>query len=63
LPTSQKISSNLQGFLITSQVLLPSKGRGLVLSRSVKAGELLLVSKALFLAPADQIQYLGRSEV
>eukprot|EP00435_Cladocopium_sp_Y103_P018055 s4457_g4.t1 len=42
-------------------VLLPSKGRGLVLSRSVKAGELLLVSKALFLAPADQIQQLALS--
>ena len=63
------------------QVLLPGKGRGLVASRSVEAGELLMVSgakqgvfiqfkaisdhpksppsrsRALFLAPADQIQH------
>ncbi|CAJ1389834.1 unnamed protein product [Effrenium voratum] len=37
-------------------VLLPGRGRGLTLARPVEAGELLMVSKALFLAPADQIQ-------
>ncbi|CAJ1337151.1 unnamed protein product, partial [Effrenium voratum] len=37
-------------------VLLPGRGRGLALARPVEAGELLMVSKALFLAPADQIQ-------
>ncbi|CAE7949332.1 unnamed protein product [Symbiodinium sp. KB8] len=42
-------------------VLLPGKGRGLVASRSVEAGELLMVSRALFLAPADQIQQLAVS--
>ena len=56
----QKIPKNPKLQVFLRQVLLPSKGRGLVLSRSVQAGELLLVSKALFLAPAEQIQRLRR---
>eukprot|EP00930_Biecheleria_cincta_P002436 TRINITY_DN103449_c0_g1_i1.p1 TRINITY_DN103449_c0_g1~~TRINITY_DN103449_c0_g1_i1.p1 ORF type:complete len:765 (+),score=150.32 TRINITY_DN103449_c0_g1_i1:124-2418(+) len=37
-------------------VLLPGRGRGLIVNREVAAGELLMVSHALFMAPADVIQ-------